>query len=792
MDSNSLGMLEFPKVTEILAGFTSFSASRELALTLCPSSDYGHVSLLLKQSAEARHLISLRPGFSIGGARDICQPVMMAAKQKVLDPQTFLEIKDTLAAARIVRSAISKLSTELPSLWDIADRIVEKPGIEQEINKCIASSGEIPDSASGRLASLRKQLKDTRQALYERLDAMLKSKGKQKYLQDDPFVTEREGRYVLPVKTDFRKDFKGIVHDISNTGATVFIEPWETVEMGNELRGLVIEEKQEIERILASLSLQVGENAADICRNVSLVAEFDLAIAKARFAERYKAVEPCITGSPDPQNPVLPAGALRLVSARHPLLKGKVVPLNVEIGCDFLTLIITGPNTGGKTVALKTIGLLTAMAQAGMPIPASEESCIPVFDNIFADIGDQQSIEQTLSTFSWHMSNIIHIIHDSTEHSLVLLDELGISTDPDEGSALARAVLLRFLASQTMTVATTHYSDLKAFAHVTPGIKNASLDFDPVTLVPTYHLIIGIPGRSNAVSIAAQLGLAPEIIETAKKMLSTGSQDMENLLADLMQEKQELEKLKEAAKKEQDSIEKLKSYLEQESQRLKEQEQKILLEVKDQLLSDAAGLHKLIRQSEAELRKAKKRGQIERAKKVLEDVHAQMDRPVWKTKAIGSGEALGDSSIAAGDRVRLLNKNLEGNVLSLSEDGKQLEVQVGNFKLHLDKEEVEKTAVPVVHAAPEFHMVKKRQNLKLHSLELDLRGKRADEVPGLLDRYLNDAFLSRLDQVRIIHGYATGTVRQVVRELLASHPLVKSFHPGDKEAGGDGVTIVEL
>ncbi len=792
MDGNSLEMLEFPKIREILAGFTSFTVSHNLALTLGPSSDYQKISRLLKQSAEARHLLSIRPGFSIGGARDIYQSVMMAAKQKVLDPLTFLEIRDTLAAARVVRSAIDKLSSELPVLVEMTKFIVTKIEIEEEIDRCISSSGDILDAASTKLTNIRRRLKDTRQSLYERLDAMLKTKGKQKYLQEDPYVTEREGRYVLPVRTDFRKEFKGIVHDISNTGATIFIEPWETVEMGNELRQLVIEEKQEIEQILSFLSLKVGENESDICLNVSLLAEFDLALAKARFAEKYNAIEPCITCSHDRENAECSHVVLRLVGARHPLLKGKVVPLDVEIGHDYLALIITGPNTGGKTVALKTIGLLTLMTQAGMPIPASEESCIPVFDRVFADIGDQQSIEQTLSTFSWHMSNIIQIIANSTEHSLVLLDELGISTDPDEGAALARSILLYFLTRKTMTVATTHYSDLKAFAHSTAGVKNASLDFDSVTLSPKYHLTIGIPGRSNAISIASQLGLTTEIIETAKGMLSTGSQDMENLLADLMQEKQKLEKLIIEVEEKNNDVEKLKSHLERERQRLKEQEQKILQDVKDTLLSDAADLHKFIRQTESELRKSKKQLHVKRAKRVLENVYEQINQPLWKINTTDIDKTHNDTDLAIGDSVRIQNGNLEGKVLSLLNSSQELEVQVGNFILHVNKEDVEKIEKPVPIATPEFHMIKKRQNMKLNSLELDLRGKRADEVQGLLDRYINDAFLSGVKQVRVIHGYATGTVRQVTREILSSHPLVRSFHPGERSTGGDGVTLVDL
>jgi DNA mismatch repair protein MutS2 len=787
MDIGSLEMLEFPKVREILAGFTSFSASRELAISLKPSFEANAVILMLKQSAEARHLLAVKPGFSIGGAHDMRDLVSVAAKDKVLDPQMLLDIKETLAAARVVQSSLKRLYQELPSLWTLAGQIVEKPDIENAIGKCITSAGEIADSASPKLTNLRQQIRETRQSLQEKLDAMLKSKNHQKFIQEDPFITEREGRYVIPVKVDFRKEIKGIVHDLSNTGATVFVEPWETVEMGNDMRQLVIEEKQEVARILASLSAQVGANESDICNDISLLAEIDLALAKARYAEKYNATEPAINSQINKNHK---EAILKLVKARHPLLKDKVVPLTLEIGKDFSVLIITGPNTGGKTVALKTVGLLTIMAQAGMPIPASKESHIPLFDGIFADIGDQQSIEQTLSTFSWHMGNIVRITRDSTQHSLVLLDELGISTDPAEGSALARAILLHFLARGTMIVATTHYSDLKSFAHGTPGIQNASLDFDPATMTPTYHLTVGVPGRSNALSMASQLGLAKEIISSAKEFISRGSQEMDTMLADLVKERQKSEAMNSEIEQDKKQITALKDHLEQESLKLKEKEIIMLQEIKDKLLRDAADLQRLIRDTESELRKTKKRETLEQAKKNLAELHQQMQSQAWQTRTSSDGVK---DKISAGDRVKLIDRNLEGTLLELVDNGKQAEVQVGNFKITVGIDDIEKIAVTATASSySSYPLVKRRQSKKLYSLEFDLRGKRADEVSGLLDRYLNDAFLAGLSSVRIIHGYATGTVRQIVREIMTSHPLVKSFQPGGKDEGGDGVTVVQL
>ncbi len=784
MDDKSLEMLEFPKVREILAGYTSFSASRQLALSLQPSSNSASISQLLKQSAEARHLLTLEPDFSIRGALDIREPVQMAARGKVLEPQALVEVQMTLAAARYVRNALKKVSRDLLLLWDIVDHIVELPSLESEIGRCITPTGEIMDSASAKLGELRHQLKETRHQLLDRLEAIMRSPRGKRFIQAS-FIAEREGRYVIPIKSESRKEIKGIIHDISNTGATAYVEPWTTVEMGNELRELTIDEKREVERILTVLSAEVGAHEAEITQDVELLAEIDLILAKARYAGRVKAAEPVIATD----------GTLRLVNARHPLLKGKAVPLSVEIGRDYSILVITGPNTGGKTVALKTVGLLTLMAQSGMPIPASGESCIPIFDGVFADIGDEQSIEQTLSTFSSHMGNIVRIIGASTGKSLVLLDELGTGTDPNEGVALARAILLHFLAKKTSVVATTHYSDLKIFAHTTAGLRNASLDFDPVTLAPTYHLTMGIPGGSNALAIASQLGLPPEIISAARETLSKGTQDMERLLADLMSEKQQVETLRLGLEKDKNEAEKLKNNLEHEFKELEEYEQSMRRETKERLAEQADDLQRQIRDTASELKKAKSQEGIEQAKKALSSVREQLQSEKWKAKLVREevpGETVGEGKIAIGARVWLGDINTWGEVLSLPDSEGQFEVQVGQTRLRLNIDNVEKVMPPSGKAVPLAHVVKKDLSSKTMSYELDLRGKRAEEVEPELDSYLNDVSVSNFSQVRIIHGFGTGVVRQIVRDIVASHPLVKSFRSGGKGEGGDGVTVVEL
>jgi DNA mismatch repair protein MutS2 len=791
LDQTSLELLEFPKVREILASFTSFSASRELALNLMPSAEPQLVSLLLRQSAEARRLLALNPGFSIGSIVDVSAEVEMASRGKILAPSTLVNVKDSLQAARSLRATISKIKDKLPSLWGIANGIKDLSYLEAEIGRCLTPTGEILDSASDKLLNLRQQLKRTREELLGRLDSIVKSRHSQKFLQEF-LVTTRHDRYVIPVKAEMRKEIKGIVHDISNTGATVFVEPWATVEMGNQLRELTLGEEQEVERILRDLSTQVGVHSAEISRNVALVAEIELALAKARYAGKVNATEPIIAASgEDSPDDTTKTNRLCLIGARHPLLGEKAVPLSVEIGNDFFILVISGPNAGGKTVALKTIGLLTLMTQAGMPIPAAAESCIPVFDGVFADIGDEQSIEQMLSTFSWHMGNIVRIIRDSTGNSLVLLDELGTSTDPIEGVALAQSILLNFLSKGNLVVATTHYSGLKVFAHQTPGLKNASLDFDPLTLKPTYHLTLGVPGGSNALSIASQLGMEPEIITTAKKFMTEGHLEMESLLSELGDEKKRVEELRHSLERDRGKIEGLREELESELQKLKVEERNMLRQIKDNLLREAASLEKDIRQAAKEIQKAKTKTNIERAKKVLTGVHQNLESQAWRTPQ-GRSVAEETSTIAVGDRVRLVETGLEGTVLSVLENGRELEIQARDIKLKMRSEGVEKVSpLPTAAALPSSVVKISREN-KRSSLELDLRGRRADEIEPKLDLYLNDAFVSGLSQVRIIHGFGTGTVRQIVHDFLRGHPLVKSFRPAGKEEGGGGVTIVKL
>ncbi|RJQ37643.1 MAG: endonuclease MutS2 [Dehalococcoidia bacterium] len=774
LDTKSLEILEFPKVRELLAGFTAFTASKELALNFVPSSDAETVTRWLGESAEARRLLSQEAGLSLGGASDVREAAEMAQKGKMLEPQTLHAVRETLAIARRVRDGLQKRADGFPLLWDLAKDIVPLAYIEEHIASAIAPGGEVLDSASPELGRLRRELRVKRERLRARLDAIVKSGRSQRFLQE-AVITERDGRYVVPVKAEMKKEFRGIVHDVSNTGVTVFIEPLVTVELGNELRELEVAEKREVERILLVLSTEVGANVNEIAVHVARMAAVDLALAKARFAARFKAEEAAITAEK----------VLKLVNARHPLLGDKAVPLSVEIGRDFSGLVITGPNTGGKTVALKTIGLTALMTLAGMPIPASSGSLIPVFDGVFADIGDEQSIESTLSTFSWHMGNIVRIIKNSTAKSLVLLDELGSSTDPEEGAALARALLLYFLERGSLVVATSHFNELKVFAHRTPGLQNASLDFDPVTLAPTYRLVLGIPGGSNALATAVRLGLPEQIAALAKGLLGKASQDLAELLNDLNQEKQRLEVQRHDLGNASAKAQALGLEMETARQNLKEREAAVLSEARDRVVAEAAELQRLIRQAAADLKKTKTEEGLAQAREALASVHGRLRKTAPPTVQTGT-----PAEVKTGDRVLLGDIGLEATILSVDKTKRQVEVQAGATRARVSLDSV--TKVGGAPAGKPSARLRSQIPAKTVPMELDLRGRRADEVALAVGAYLDDATLANLDGVRIIHGFGTGVVRQIVRETLAGHPLVKSFRSGGRGEGGDGATVVSL
>jgi DNA mismatch repair protein MutS2 len=788
LDEKSLQLLEFPRVRDIVAGFTTFPASRELAEELLPTTDQSQIYLWLEQSAEARRLLAQESGFSLGDVVDVRSLAVVAARGKVLEPAAFLGLQRTLQSSRNLRNHMTKRAAEFPRLWEVASRVTALPVLEKEISRVLNQEGEVLDSASPKLADLRQRLRSVRQEILRRLDSLIRTPHPPEYLQDS-LITEREGRYVIPVKAEFRREVPGIVHDMSNTGATVFMEPFATVELGNELREAALAEKHEVENILTVLSGEVGLNEAALLQNMAALAELDLALAKARYAHRVQAVEPQIMAASSlGGKPVL-----RLIEARHPLLRGKAVPLTVEVGRDFTVLVITGPNTGGKTVALKTIGLLALMAQAGLPVPAAEGTVLPVFDGVYADIGDEQSIEQTLSTFSWHMGHIVRIIQQSTKRSLVLMDELGTGTAPAEGAALAQAILQHFRDQGALSVVTTHFEALKVFAHTTPGLQNAAMAFDPVTLRPIYHLTIGIPGGSNALATAAQLGLPEAIIEVARGRLDKDTQQMEALMTDLAREKQAAEIARAAAEAEKTAAADLRRELEEQRAWLVERKEILLREARDSVVAQAAELSRQLKETAAELKRARSQEAVQQARQSLAAVHQKLEAPAWQPRHGADAAPRTDpGEIKVGDRVWLSGTNLQGTVLNVSNKDDQLEVQAGAARFRLSRQNVTRISGDAGAEVVKATGVTVSVGRGIESLELDLRGRRADAVIAELDSYLNNASLFNVGQVCIIHGHGTGVVRQIVRDFLATHPLVRSFRPGEKGEGGDGVTVVKL
>ncbi len=814
----TLETLEFPKVRLQLARYTAFSASRELALNLTPSVDPFEVRRRLRLTDEARRLLDAMPDVSIGGARDVRPAVGLARRGGVCDPAALLEIAATLASARRLRATLLKLdAASFLLLHETAVDLPLLPEVEDAIARAIGEDGQVLDSASPKLARLRSEVRTAFNRLQEKLHNLIMTHGD---ALQEPIITVRNGRYVVPVKATHRRAIRGLVHDQSASGATLYIEPLTIVELNNAWRELQLAEQAEVERILAELSALVGDHADAITAGVEALATLDLAFAMARYAVAMRCVMPEIVDpSLPPDEPLL-----LLTAARHPLLDPqKVVPIDMRLGGRFRLLLITGPNTGGKTVALKTTGLLALMAQAGMHIPASQPSRLPVFAQIFADIGDEQSIEQSLSTFSSHMTNIIRILRaleDAPDAApaetsvsapdrqrtgrlpaLVLLDELGAGTDPVEGAALARAIIERLLELGVLGVATTHYAELKAFAYATPGVENASVEFDVETLAPTYKLTIGLPGRSNALAIAARLGLAPDLVERARATMAREDVQVEDLLAGIHRERDAAAAELQRAMEVRADAEKYRERLAAELRAFEERRDEAWQAAREAIEAE-------LRQVRGELRRLRDEFRsVSMSRRWLEEAERRLQEARASLPAVPPGKPAGHPAPAAeqvprplqpGDVVRVRSVGLTGEILSIDEEDQTAEVQVGGFRMQADLAELtrEKRAAGNGGGQPARPAYESRGTSlpapRDVSLELDMRGWRAADVGERLDRYLNDAYLAGLPWVRIIHGKGTGALRQAVRDTLKDHKLVASFSSASATEGGEGVTIVRL
>jgi DNA mismatch repair protein MutS2 len=804
MNPKSLQTLEFPKILERLAGYTNFSASRELALALTPTSDLREAQERLAQTAEARALFAMRGTLTIGGARDVRPLLPRARRGESLLPQELLDIRATLQAGRTLRATFSRLGSQFPRLAEIAARIEPCNHLVAEIGRCLNERGEVLDSASEALARIRRELREAHDRLMSTLERLVTNTANMPYLQE-PIVTQRGGRYVIPLKAECKGRIPGLVHDQSASGATLFIEPLATVELNNAWRERQLEEEREIRRILAELTDLVADEALYIERTVEALAELDLAFAKARYAEAIRAVEPELVAFQVPKGKreaiadeasgdslsYHPGSTIDLRRARHPLLNPEtVVPIDVHLGDDYFILVITGPNTGGKTVSLKTVGLLACMAQAGLAIPVAEGSRLSVFAGIYADIGDEQSIEQSLSTFSSHMRNIIGILSEADEHSLVLLDELGAGTDPEEGSALARALLSHLRARRITTLATTHYSELKVYAHATPGIRNASVEFDLETLSPTYELTIGLPGRSNALAIARRLGLDPAIIAAAQALVNPESLQAESLLAEIKAAREAALAARAEAEQARHDVEVLRRELAIRLVNIEEERLAVLNAARTQAQEELAAARAEITRVRARLSALDQRDQA----RELAEAQAALARQAEALPVLEppppppAPEPTGPLQV--GDLVWVPSLQASGEITAL--DGDEAEIQMGALRLRLLQDRLELRQRPGPAVAARDAGPCEMPSAPSPGMELDLRGWRAEEVPPRLDKYLDAAFRAGLPWVRIIHGKGTGVLRQVVSQRLTGHPLVKRQRLGDPQEGGDGVTIAEL
>jgi DNA mismatch repair protein MutS2 len=792
MNKKTLHVLEYAKIRAQLAGHTTFSGGAELALALEPTTDFDEALTWQQETAEALLMFNNQVNVSVGGARDVREPAIAATRGIQIEPSVFLDIRTTMRRATTLRRTVGRLKGPYPLLSDLINEAEECTALQEEIARVFDEQGEVRDSASPQLAIIRRDLKVAFDRLQTKLQRMVTAPGNQSVLQE-PLYTMRNGRYVIPLKADFKGRIPGIVHDSSSSGATLFIEPLETVELNNKWRELQLDEEKEIRRILAALTEMVAQDSERIVRTVDVLAYIDLVLARAHYAEALRAVQPTLVPfQPRDQHP---GSIIDLTAARHPLLRGHVVPIDVTFDDDTFLLVVTGPNTGGKTVSLKTVGLCVLMAQSGLQVPA-ERARLSVFTGIYADIGDEQSIEQSLSTFSSHMTNTIQILRDADAESLVLLDELGAGTDPGEGSALARAILTYLRDRRVTTMVTTHHPELKVYSVETPGVRNASVEFDLDTLAPTYHLIIGLPGRSNALAIATRLGLNRQIIDDARSMVAT-----EDLRADDLLD--EIHRTREDIRRQQAQISELRASLETERADLRDQ----LSKVEDERRNIIAGARrdmqgeldefkKEVRRLRADLRTAGLPLENLRAAQVgAESLGKALNTPV--DNAVELPEGVEAYTPRLGDAVWLETLRAEGTVIEI--DKNEVVVQIGSLKVRAKPGELtrptraEKKVLKRKHgSAYEKSTPISTPHVASPGLELDLRGTRVEDALEKLDSYIDAAYLSGLPFGRIIHGKGTGALRKAVQERLREHALiVKSMIAPPKE-GGDGVTIIYL
>lgn len=797
MDEKTLQTLEFPRVIEKLQDYASFSASAELSRALKPAPNLKEALERQTLTTEARLLLNLKADISVGGAHDIRPLLNLASRGGVLTEAELLSVSGTLMASRDLARHFDKFKERAPHLAEIAAFFPPPPGIIEAISRCISERAEVLDNASAKLSSIRSEIRVSHDRLLSRLERMIGDTRNLPMLQE-PIITQRNGRYVIPLRAEFKGRLKSIVHDQSSSGATLFVEPLAVVELNNRWHELQLQERDEVRRILTELSGRVGAEAEAINGIVSALARFDFCLMCAKYAEDLRACEPILRPVSPPRDGSHPGTVIRLHQARHPLLSPEnVVPITIDLDAETFALVITGPNTGGKTVTLKTMGLMVMMAQSGLHIPAQSGSELSFFDNVFADIGDEQSIEQSLSTFSGHITNIVRVLERARTKTLVLLDELGAGTDPQEGSALARAILLHLVEKRIPCLIATHYPELKTLAHATTGVVNASMEFDLKTLRPTYHLTIGIPGRSNALLIAKRLGLPESILDNARKMIDPSELVSDELLNEIHHQREVARKARSSADRDRSLANNLREELTRRLEGIEDERRAVLEEAHEEAEKQLAELRRELQALRRQLRQTRQpQPEIDTVVEKLEALAQKIDQ---KSRQKTTSPDLTAPPLRAGVRVKLRSLKLEGVITSINED--DAEVMVGNLRVKLKTSDLvpvdeanpgiekSKTAAPVPLPAPKPAATLFRPT---PGMELDLRGMRAEDALDKLDAYLAEAYASGMPFVRIIHGKGTGRLRQVIREALRDSACVSTYEEGGEKEGGEGVTIAHL
>lgn len=793
MDEHALRVLEYDKVLSRLAKLTSFSAGHDLALALRPSSEYDEVLKRQRLLSEAIRLRRLRTPLNLSSASDVRGPLEKAALGGVLDPHSLLEVATTQQIAETFKHAVLRHEGAMPMLHALGAAVSERRSLVGEILRAIDQRGEVLDSASPNLGLVRRNIRIAHDRLHSKLQDFLGSSAGKTAAQE-PIVTLRDGRYVIPIKADFRGEVRGIVHDVSSSGATLFIEPLAVVDLANKWREFQIEEQREVERILRRLSALAGESAAAVSENVRILADLDLAMAAARMADELTPAGQ--TSLPDEAPPErwlrrMPA-EIDLQEARHPLLTAPV-PISLQLGGEDRVLLVTGPNTGGKTVALKTAGLLVLMAQSGLPVAADAQSRLPVFEDVLADIGDEQSIEQSLSTFSGHMSNIIGLLERAGPASLVLLDELAAGTDPAEGAALARSLLTHLMEAGALVIATTHHGELKLFAHSTPGVMNAAVEFDPVTLAPTYRITIGIPGRSNALAIAARLGLPASILAGAQASLAPEQAEIDALLDDLRRER-------DAAALERRREEQARHRAEDARTRAEKHLAAIEEEKTDRLDAAALALEEEVEAARDAISRAQRtlarlqtagasQAEMTEAREALSEAGEAAGRLRKRSRRRRKRHAPEPQDIKPGYQVWLRGVPTPAEAISEPDRRGELDVTLGSLRARVRVDQVVKVEPPPMVKLASTPLPPGPARF---SEQIEVRGQTLDEALPRVEQFLDQAFLAGAPRLRVVHGKGTGRMRSAVRDMLAKHPLVKGFDFAAPNEGGEGVTVVEM